>query len=60
MLAKPPQQGWVGLEKELIEVSIRPFARTQHEIAFEVGGGDQVARQLIALVYQGLPATPSI
>jgi hypothetical protein len=60
MLAEPAQQGGVGLEKELVEISIRPFARAQDEIAFEVGGGDQVARQLIASGYQGLPATSSI
>jgi hypothetical protein len=60
MLAEHPQQGRVGLEKELVEISIRPPARAEDEIAFQVGGRDQVARQLLALSYQGIPATRSI
>jgi hypothetical protein len=60
MLAELPEQGRVGLEKKLVEISIRPLARAQDEIAFQVRGCDQVARQLLALSYQGVPATRSI
>jgi hypothetical protein len=60
MLAELPQQDRVGLEKELVEISIRPLARSKDKIAFQVGGRYQVARQLLALSYQGIPATRSI
>src|SRR5712671_425439 len=36
MLAQPPQQIRLGLEQELVEVPIRPFARAKNEIAFEI------------------------
>jgi hypothetical protein len=60
MPAEHSQQGRVGLEQKLVEISIRPPARAKDEIAFQVRGCDQIARQLVAVSYQGVPATRSI
>src|SRR6266849_403929 len=45
LLAQPAQKGWIGFEQELVEVTVRAFSRPKDEIAFEVRGGDEVARQ---------------
>src|SRR5579872_4005309 len=44
--AEALEQSRIGLEKELVEVAVRPPSRPKHEIAFQIGSLDQVPPKL--------------
>jgi hypothetical protein len=51
VLAQSSEQLGIGFEKELVEVSVGTLAGTKDEIAFQVGGRDQVTRQRLPLIF---------